>query len=476
MNRSERGITASRDGASESADGLYRAIVVAAVAFAILALYLLLRRGETGPVLTPLPWFVPVIALFQSLALFSVAFLALGRHSVLRDPASFWIGMGAAGYGVALAFYALTWPDLLPGGGSIIASLPGTPAWFVQFGITIFGGLLLVAATARRPKDEDIGGRMLIVLSAAWIAFLILAFSLAVAAEEHLPSLVTSTGAFTIPLLAWNAVAAVLFAAGAILTTHRYLQTRDALLGYTAFAQMAFAFSVLATVGGMRRYDLWWYMLRVILAGSTLAVLFGLLMEYVHLYSRERERTAEVLRAEEEKLAFYRRTIAAATGGKLIVTDGHDIEKVAGPAVASWEIRVADDIRGIRGDIERIASDMGFDQSRCERLGIALGEAITNVLKHAGEGEASLHKTDDGVIAVVSDRGPGIPALALPDVALTRGYSTAETLGVGYKVMIEFTDRVYLATGADGTTVALEMKYRPPEVLPAFVSHEESGQ
>jgi hypothetical protein len=32
--------------------------------------------------------------------------------------------------------------------------------------------------------------------------------------------------------------------------------------------------------------------------------------------------------------------------------------------------------------------------------------------------------------------------MALPDIALTRGYSTAGTLGLGYKVMMRFADKV----------------------------------
>jgi len=48
--------------------------------------------------------------------------------------------------------------------------------------------------------------------------------------------------------------------------------------------------------------------------------------------------------------------------------------------------------------------------------------------------------------------------MSLPDVALTRGYSTMGTLGMGYKLMIHFADKVYLATDEMGTTVLIEMK------------------
>jgi anti-sigma regulatory factor (Ser/Thr protein kinase) len=68
---------------------------------------------------------------------------------------------------------------------------------------------------------------------------------------------------------------------------------------------------------------------------------------------------------------------------------------------------------------------------------------------------------------VVSDHGPGIGAMAFPDVAFGTGYSTAGTLGMGYKVMIHFADRVYLATGPEGTTVAIEMGlHKAPATIP----------
>jgi anti-sigma regulatory factor (Ser/Thr protein kinase) len=86
---------------------------------------------------------------------------------------------------------------------------------------------------------------------------------------------------------------------------------------------------------------------------------------------------------------------------------------------------------------------------------------MTNVLKHAHGGKAKLYKTNDSLLLVISDRGPGIAAVNLPELALKRGYSTAESLGMGYKAMISLADKVYLATGPGGTTVGIEMKLHP---------------
>jgi len=53
--------------------------------------------------------------------------------------------------------------------------------------------------------------------------------------------------------------------------------------------------------------------------------------------------------------------------------------------------------------------------------------------------------------------------MAIPDVALKPGYSTAVSLGMGYKLMISSADRIYLCTGHEGTTVGIEMGFHKTE-------------
>ncbi len=181
--------------------------------------------------------------------------------------------------------------------------------------------------------------------------------------------------------------------------------------------------------------------------------------EELRVELQERKKTEEALREEQEhKLVFYRRTIEAATSGKLIVTDRTEIEKLAGPPLATWRIHSREDIQAVRHEVEKLARKAGINEPRLGKLTVAVGEAVTNAVKHAQSGDASFHRADDFIVVLVSDRGPGIPAIALPDVALRPGYSTAGTLGMGYKMMIQFSDKVCLATGDQGTTVGIEMK------------------
>jgi PAS domain S-box-containing protein len=167
---------------------------------------------------------------------------------------------------------------------------------------------------------------------------------------------------------------------------------------------------------------------------------------------------SEARELEAHKRDFYRRTILAATEGKLMVSERQEIEKYAGPAVETWDIRCTDDAGSAINRMVQLVREAGMEEKRARNFQGCVTEAVTNVFKHAVGGRVSLHKTEDHIICVVADSGPGIAALALPDVALTRGYSTAGTLGMGYKVMIHFADRVHFSTGPDGTTVAIEMK------------------
>ncbi|HEY3298803.1 MAG TPA: ATP-binding protein, partial [Armatimonadota bacterium] len=109
---------------------------------------------------------------------------------------------------------------------------------------------------------------------------------------------------------------------------------------------------------------------------------------------------------------------------------------------------------------------LGMNESRVYDMVLCVGEAATNALKHAGGGSASIHRRADALLFVVEDHGSGIEALTLPEVALTKSYSTARSLGMGYKAMISIADRVHLATGPNGTTVAIEMILHPVQRPP----------
>lgn len=186
---------------------------------------------------------------------------------------------------------------------------------------------------------------------------------------------------------------------------------------------------------------------------------------------REAEVRRDRCRLAAAQQDFFRKTIEAATEGKLLIRDRDEILRIAGPPLATWTIASVEALGEERHAVERLLASEGMDEERIADFVLCISEATTNTLKHAGGDTLSLHRTADGFLAVVSDHGTGIPAINLPELALTRGYTTARSLGMGYKAMLMVADTVYLATGPDGTTVGIAMACHPPsqpQALPAL--------
>ena len=98
----------------------------------------------------------------------------------------------------------------------------------------------------------------------------------------------------------------------------------------------------------------------------------------------------------------------------------------------SFAITHASDIAAARRAGQRIASDLGFNETRAGQLALIVTEAGTNLLKHAGEGTLYLNLAQaegvPGIDVLAVDNGPGILDL---DACLRDGMSTAGTAGTG---------------------------------------------
>jgi serine/threonine-protein kinase RsbT len=91
-----------------------------------------------------------------------------------------------------------------------------------------------------------------------------------------------------------------------------------------------------------------------------------------------------------------------------------------------------------------LAESAGFGFTDLAMIATAISELARNVLHYAEEGDLTLtvlrHQDRIGLTIVATDRGPGIPDVAL---ALQDGYSTSGNLGLGLpgvrRLMDEFT-------------------------------------
>lgn len=269
-------------------DRLLLAILVTAVGLAALVGGIAIFWGS-GPVLVETPWYIPLISSFVSLTTLLIAFVAFGRYHVLRDPVSFWSGSGFAAYGIGQIFYALSWPGLLADGRSILANLPGTSAFIALTSLSILVIFLLVSVLIPRPASQDLAGNRWLRVVVIWLLAAVGLYSLLLRFETFLPSLIDESGMFTSSLRLWTAVLLVAFSAGSVFSTLLYRRTRDRLAGLIVFPQLGLVFICMMLLIGGKRYDLWWYLQRVVLATGHLTVLFGLLLEYVRLLQRASE-------------------------------------------------------------------------------------------------------------------------------------------------------------------------------------------
>jgi anti-sigma regulatory factor (Ser/Thr protein kinase) len=117
-----------------------------------------------------------------------------------------------------------------------------------------------------------------------------------------------------------------------------------------------------------------------------------------------------------------------------------------------------------------IATSLGFDDIDRTRIEIVILELTRNILAHAGKGELRLEALEQdgrrGMAVVAHDSGPGIADIAL---AMSDGYSTAQTLGAGLpgvqRLMDDFAIESRLGAGTTVRAVKWLGKPRPTGYL-----------
>jgi PAS domain S-box-containing protein len=169
----------------------------------------------------------------------------------------------------------------------------------------------------------------------------------------------------------------------------------------------------------------------------------------------ERERLEFERTINEQKRQFYRETILSVTGGRLEICDHSEIAGYIERAELRTVVTSAEDTTSARIEVEEYLRAKGLDEDRTRLFIMGVGEAITNSIKHAPRGDVYAGTADDCVWVAISDQGKGIESLLIPKVVLLQGYSTKPSMGMGYSIMLDVSDRILLATGEPGTIVLL---------------------
>lgn len=193
----------------------------------------------------------------------------------------------------------------------------------------------------------------------------------------------------------------------------------------------------------------------------TSIVLFVVSYRYLTRLKRSEDRFLAAqtdLREKEQAVRQgYVDVLDAVTGGKLILLTQDELDDSLGTAILSTHpLNQPSELSSARHEIKAVLQTLGLPE--IDAAVLAVSEALTNALKHAGSGEYEVCRTEECAQIVVHDFGRGIDFRTLPKATLVQGFSTTNTLGMGFTIMLEVCDRVLLTTGGEGTTVVMEIE------------------
>lgn len=167
----------------------------------------------------------------------------------------------------------------------------------------------------------------------------------------------------------------------------------------------------------------------------------------------------KAIRNQEEWIRdAYVDVLSAVTGGKLVLLTERELDAELGePLLALSPIECTDQLAAARAEIKQAVGSVHPGAADSMELLNPLGEALNNVLKHAGSGQYGAFSKGDRIQLYVGDDGPGIDFRTLPKAALVAGFSTTATLGLGFTIMLQLCDRVLISTRPGRTIVVLEV-------------------
>lgn len=161
---------------------------------------------------------------------------------------------------------------------------------------------------------------------------------------------------------------------------------------------------------------------------------------------------------EERVRTIYRDVIYSVTQGKLLLVEQQEIEVLKKQGnISSYPIKTKSDVANCRRQVQELLDSHSISSKTRYNILLAVSEVVTNVLKHATEGQMSLYLVGNFLRIAVSDNGSGIDLSDLPRTTLMAGYSTKRSAGLGFSLLLKVMDRIVLSTGSQGTSIVLEI-------------------
>ncbi len=150
----------------------------------------------------------------------------------------------------------------------------------------------------------------------------------------------------------------------------------------------------------------------------------------------------------------------AVTRGRLVISDDWDITRLSneGKKLGQAVVKEPGDIRTVRQAVKECLK-FRVPEPEINKFLLCISEVATNMLKHASGGVLAWYMCNDGRIRVIAeDSGPGLSLRDLPKATLVKGVKEKKALGLGFTLMMELMNKIYLKTGEHGTTLILEQQ------------------
>jgi anti-sigma regulatory factor (Ser/Thr protein kinase) len=172
--------------------------------------------------------------------------------------------------------------------------------------------------------------------------------------------------------------------------------------------------------------------------------------------------TRAVATTEARCHSFNRDVLLAVTSGRLVLCDSREIDAIAsGESISEYTIAAASDLPEVRHALKAAAGPY-LTEERLGDLLTCITEAATNALKYAGAAAVKTWVDSERVTAIVSDHGHGIDPSLLARATLESGFSTQNTLGMGFTLMLAMADKIALHTTEHGTKVLIQINRIAP--------------
>ncbi len=183
---------------------------------------------------------------------------------------------------------------------------------------------------------------------------------------------------------------------------------------------------------------------------ETLADSSWLVVENARLY-RETQAIAEW------QQRFMRDVLSSVTEGKLhLCLADSELPQPLAEREGQIKLKPKAGLQELRDLIRRVAVERAFDLERTYDLVTGAGEAGMNALVHAGYGNVSVTSSPKTIQVHIRDSGTGIAVASISRATLERGFTTAGSLGHGFKLILQCVDRIWLETGPTGTVIVIE--------------------